>query len=258
MTIEKETSLDSADKTRFTKEEADVIRRINALATVVYENRQRIGKMIDDYIEKKGGVSYGDATLKRLANHPHLQCSEEQLRRCWQYYRLWAAYKKTLGKYQLPYSHLYQLSRMLTISDENVREEAIHLMAAKAHDEKLTASKLEKQVSTHLKSLHRTNQGAGSSDQPEEGVPIAPPETVSDSFATASETILMLAQAVIKEDAMPFAKVRAATNRLGFTYVELVKRLAAGDGDVRTDVDKIIAELTKAIKACEETKGAHV
>ncbi|MEI6415204.1 MAG: hypothetical protein WCP34_13210, partial [Pseudomonadota bacterium] len=248
----------------FSEAEESTVERINAISKRFHGAQHEIGKIVDDIVAIKGGPAYGESTLDRLSKHPALECSREQLRRCWQYYRLSAEYGKELEKSasSLKYSHLYQISRLLDINEEAVRREAVLAMATKAVAERMTATAIANAVSTHLQSIGQALRGKGASGKAKAGQAEDAANTAFAVLRDTSETVVTAAEQIISAETIEHvAELRSATNRLGFAYVQLVAKLVPGDEDALADARKVAHALAAAIEVSSQDNrqegGAH-
>lgn len=240
----------------FSPAEERAVKAINETSRIGDSANRKIGKIVEELVEERGGITHGDQTLKRLALHPALRCSEEQLRRCWQYHRFLNFYSKELGKQarKLSYSHHYQLSRLLDIENEMTQQEAVTAMAAQAVNEKFTVTDLQKAVSTHLKSLRKPKAGQ-SPDTKVAAEPNPAPELDGYEVLNDMSNTMVAATARIADNPSPsrLAELSRVVNRLGFAYVQLLTTLvAAGFEDAVDAAKKVIA----AVEAAIDTKIA--
>ena len=246
----------------FSEAEESTVKRINDASERAHDARLEIGKLVDGLVAVKGGTKYGESTLDRLAKHPALECSREQLRRCWQYYRLLARYGKELQKTAptLQYSHLYQLSRLLDIEDEKVQHEALVAMVKKASDEHMTVTALANSVSTHLASLGKSIRGKPAADDAAKGTKNNAETDAYNALVDTSETVVIATQNIAdKPEIGRVAELKLAANRLGFSYVQLViKLMSIGDEDAMADARKVVEALAAAVDtAANVERGAQ-
>lgn len=241
----------------FSSAEDNAVNRINQVAKGVYDVNRKIGKIVDELVEEKGGAKYGENTLGRLARHPTLNFSVEHLRRCWQYHRLLVLYGKDLKKFEqsLTYSHRYQISRLLDIEDGEVQSQAVIAMATKAVDDKLTVTALQNAVTTHLKSIGRTIICKPDKD----GTKEVPEADIYEALIDTSDTVVRSAQKITDEPGIEhIAELRTATRQLGLAYVQLAKKLVnVGDEDGTADAKQVSQSLAAVLESMTDSKGGH-
>lgn len=236
----------------FSTAEENAVKVINKAGKTNDAANRVIGKVVAELVEERGGTAYGDQTLKRLVQHPALQCSEEQLRRCWQYHRFLGLYAKKLGKQarKLTYSHHYQLSRLLDIENEMAQQEAVAAMAAQAVNEKFTVTDLQKAVSKRLVEHGRKIKSNPKSPQSE-------PDAFEMLIDTSKNAVKAAAMIVKATDVARIVEFRDTITSLGFTYVQLVAKLiAVGDIDAIDAAKNVIAAVEVAI-GTNVTKGGN-
>ncbi len=243
----------------YSEAEKRTVKRINAIAQRFHGAQREIGKIVDDIVAVKGGPAYGESTLDRLSKHPALACSREQLRRCWQYYRLSAQYGKELEKTapSLKFSHLYQISRLLDIEDEQTQRGAVLAMARKAADEHMTATAIADAVSTHLKSLGKAIRGKLTRKSVGNDTKEVSENDAYNALIDTSETVVMALQEITNNPKVGrVAELKLVANRLGFSYVQLVAKLfASGDEDITAEAQKVIAALAAAVESAVTNEG---
>ena len=247
----------------FSETEERAVEGINALDDVVRDKQFEIGRIADALVEEKGGTVYGESTLERLSQHPNLKCCYEELRRCWHFFQLKKLYGEQVKQVApgLSYSHLYQLSRLLQVEDEKVQREAVLAMAKKAADDGMNSTDLGNSVTNHLEFL-----GIAARRKPKRkdtGETTAPEEQESDvcyaALAETTETLVLATGMIVAAKGVErVAEVRNATNRLGFAYVQLVRKLVgSGDVDASIDARKVADSLADAIAARNANEGVR-
>lgn len=232
----------------FSAAEERAVKIINNVVKGVHGANYKIGRAVDDLVEERGGVRYGDSTLERLARHPKLDCCYEQVRKCWHYYRFLRSYGKDVrGIARLSFSHLYQLSRLLDVTNEAARCTAIIEMAKKAADERLNSTDLAEAVTDYL-----AGQRGESGRKPK--TPNAPLGSGTDhklyvKLTKTSRSVVAAAKRITESADLALGhEVSEATDRLGFVYVQLIRKLVAARFDGAVDAaKKVIGSIEAAI-----------
>jgi hypothetical protein len=258
----KATKVLSQRRGQWSPAEKQAVSQINKILKREDGCHQQVGEHVDKVINERGGNGYGEETIESLAKHPGLNCSGEHLRRCWHYFQLMRDHEDAIKEVAPTrrYSHLYQISRLYRIEDEEKRTEAILGTAKKAEDEGLTVTALRQTVTTHLKSLKKcvrqrptqNNEGGdGSKGKP-------------DPYAAFPCTVDTLTEAVdaIAEHPAELADhagdMNRMVNRLGAVYSKLIGLLLdSGEWDeMSPSVKAVAAELQKLCERYDEAKSA--
>ena len=138
---------------RYTVKEKDCILLIAEALRTAEKACDRIGKLIDELVDEKGGIEYGGETIERIAAYPDINCSAQHLRRCWNLYRFNSAYSSMISPEhkKVCRSAKYQISRLLDLEvDEKamlvIIDECIHQTVERG----LTVDEVRDMVSRRL------------------------------------------------------------------------------------------------------------
>ena len=101
----------------YTAKEKKYILSIAEALRTVEKGENKIGKLVDELVEEKGGIEYGGETIERIATYPDINCSAQHLRRCWNLYRFTSAYGLMVSTEQKKVcrSAKYQIARLLDL-----------------------------------------------------------------------------------------------------------------------------------------------
>jgi hypothetical protein len=176
------------------------IKEISEIAAKLAHHSFSIGKITNDLIERAGGTGYGDQVIHRIALHPKIGCSEQHLRRCWEYHRVYAAYGAELEKFPLCESGKYELARFLD-KDLGQSEEKrwIFACAKRAQEENQSVEEIARSVSNilnQLDKLRKRNHATPRNQQqatPKSKLDAGWPHTGIESFKAAAEVFDKLA-----------------------------------------------------------------
>ena len=109
-----------AQQIRYTTKEVALISSISEQLQAVDKAGEKIGGLVEMLVTNRGGIGYGDETIKRIAAHPDIHCSEQYLRKCWNLHRLTTAYgdKMSDEHKQVCRSAMFQIARLLDLNED--------------------------------------------------------------------------------------------------------------------------------------------
>ncbi len=137
----------------YTAKEKKIILSIAEALRTVEKAGDRIGKLVDQLVDEKGGIEYGGETIERIAAHPDINCSAQHLRRCWNLYRFNSGYSGMISPEhkKVCRSAKYQIARLLDLEADVkemlvIVEECIHQTV----ERRLTVDEVRDMVSRRL------------------------------------------------------------------------------------------------------------
>ena len=251
-----------------TEDQAEPMDRNEAVVEINAELRKqdggnlRIGKIVDRVIGPAGRGNYGKHEIANLAADPDIMCTAEHLRQCWHYYRLMHDHGKRLSEFSmLKFGHLYQISRLLQLEDENSAEKIaikVYAMANHAMDhgkggKPMPAEALARAVTTEITGTRGRGDEAAPqkpvNKQPEtDGLP-----TAADDHAVLNDNlgaIEVAAKRIASSDKYDHACVlQTNVEQVAQTYIAILGLIARHDPQslAITDARKRIATLAKLV-----------
>src|SRR5437667_95065 len=67
---------------RFDTEDEAYVKDVAVLSSNLDDNKLKVGERTHAFLQKKGGTTYGDETLKRVSQHPDFKMSVREVGRC--------------------------------------------------------------------------------------------------------------------------------------------------------------------------------